>query len=267
MDGELRPLCPVPVWRRIQVPGGMTLNKLHDMICAAMGWAKDYHGYIFTDPKDGAMFGKENSFAIDMMHLPLYGWAYLNDLNTKLSELISSIGEFLLYDYDLGDHFMHRISVESIIDSTQSNGAIQLVDGSGACPPEDSNGLPVKGNKGFQMLCEWGPDSKEYIDACLIATRTSLNYQGGNSREVFSPEKFDLERRQRAVLAAATGEVSAMECKVCGSGESLSRCTRCRKVRYPISLSLIQRISILCVCTLGTILLQRMSVTRLESRT
>ena len=231
MEEEIRPLYPIPVWRKIRVPGGITLNRLNDMIRAAMGWAKDYHGYIFTDPKDGAMFGKENSFAIDMMHLPLYGWGYLNDLETKVSQLITSIGEFLLYDYDLGDHFMHRIIVEEIIGPTQSNGSMQLLDGAGACPPEDSNGLPVKGNHGFQILCSWPSDSKEFIEACAIATRTSLNYQGGNSREIFSPDRFDLQRRQRAVLAAARGEDFAPECKVCGNYESLSVCTRCRKVQ------------------------------------
>jgi hypothetical protein len=33
-------------------------------------------------------------------------------------------------------------------------GRIQLLDGEGACPPEDSNGQPEKGNGGFEQLCK-----------------------------------------------------------------------------------------------------------------
>jgi hypothetical protein len=36
-----------PVWRRVLVPANMRLNRLHDVIQAAMGW-DGYHMHAFT---------------------------------------------------------------------------------------------------------------------------------------------------------------------------------------------------------------------------
>jgi len=36
-----------PVWRRVQLSGGTTLGKLHEVIQTVMGW-QDYHLHSFT---------------------------------------------------------------------------------------------------------------------------------------------------------------------------------------------------------------------------
>jgi hypothetical protein len=33
------------------------------------GWMRHYHGYLFTDFRDGALFGPKGSQAIDMMRM------------------------------------------------------------------------------------------------------------------------------------------------------------------------------------------------------
>jgi hypothetical protein len=35
-----------PIWRRLEVPSGITLRRLHDVIQAAFGW-QDYHLWVF----------------------------------------------------------------------------------------------------------------------------------------------------------------------------------------------------------------------------
>ena len=63
-DKEVSP----PTWRRLRCSGGVTLGAFADKILApALGWCRNYHGYIFTDRTDGAQFGAPNSSAIDMV--------------------------------------------------------------------------------------------------------------------------------------------------------------------------------------------------------
>lgn len=46
------------MWRRIKVAGSTKLFAFQDKILApALGWVRNYHGYLFVDDKDGAIFG------------------------------------------------------------------------------------------------------------------------------------------------------------------------------------------------------------------
>jgi pRiA4b ORF-3-like protein len=38
-----------PIWRRLQVPGSIKLNRLHEVFQVAMGWT-DSHLHQFMDP-------------------------------------------------------------------------------------------------------------------------------------------------------------------------------------------------------------------------
>jgi hypothetical protein len=166
----LSPLKPVPIWRRIVVSGGMNLAQLHDRVLApAVGWVRNYHGYLFTDPKDGALFGPEDCSAVDMMHMPRNGHTFCSDKEIKLAELIQSPGDFLLYVYDLGDTFRHRLTLEAVAAPEDSTGALQLLEGAGACPPEDSIGLPEMGCKGV-CACVYA-----YMYTCVCFT-SYLNF-------------------------------------------------------------------------------------------
>ncbi|MBT2401755.1 plasmid pRiA4b ORF-3 family protein [Streptomyces sp. ISL-100] len=42
---DIRP----PVWRRLQVPADITLDRLHQVIQTAMGW-ENYHMHVFETP-------------------------------------------------------------------------------------------------------------------------------------------------------------------------------------------------------------------------
>ncbi|KAG9051596.1 hypothetical protein FS837_004106 [Tulasnella sp. UAMH 9824] len=48
----------VKVWRRGKVSGGLSLAVLADkIITPLMGWTQNYHAHIWTDFKDGSVFG------------------------------------------------------------------------------------------------------------------------------------------------------------------------------------------------------------------
>ena len=53
-DDILATLEPVEVNRTVKVSGGMNLRQFQDRVLTpAMGWVRNYHGYLFYDPKDG----------------------------------------------------------------------------------------------------------------------------------------------------------------------------------------------------------------------
>jgi hypothetical protein len=122
-NGGLRPLTPVAVWRKVVVSGGITLRQLHDRVLGpAMGWVRNYHGYLIIDTKDGSQFSAQDTSAINMMFLFMHGHDYLSDLKVKLGELVQAPGETSMYEYDLGDRFLHRITVERIAEAESSSG-------------------------------------------------------------------------------------------------------------------------------------------------
>ena len=52
--------------------------------------------------------------------------------------------------YDIGDNWAHSITLVEALPEAESTGAAQLLDGSGACPPEDSCGLEGMGCCAYQ---------------------------------------------------------------------------------------------------------------------
>jgi hypothetical protein len=77
----------------VQGAGGILRRTLHDrFIGPAMGWTRNYHGYVFRDVVDGAVFGPENSTAIDMMHMTDFYVRSVPDTQTTLAQLVQSSG-------------------------------------------------------------------------------------------------------------------------------------------------------------------------------
>ncbi len=58
------------------------------MVAPLTGWVRNYHGYQFFDRRDGAAWGPEDSSAIDMMHMAMNGFDYLDDRKTRLAEIL-----------------------------------------------------------------------------------------------------------------------------------------------------------------------------------
>ncbi len=123
-----------PVWRRVRVPGSLSLGELHSVIQVAMGWEDD-HLHAFT--VGGRRFGPGGT-----------------DLQVEDEEKIT-IGEALprmrarmLYDYDIGDSWQHEVVVEEI-ERTASAVEIACLAGRRACPPEDCGGI-----WGYAELCD-----------------------------------------------------------------------------------------------------------------
>jgi hypothetical protein len=132
------------VWRRVRVSARTPLAALVDkVLLPLMGWDRNYHAWIFMDPKDWSIFGPAaNNSAIDMMHVPLHA-IYMIDTEAEkvtLGHLLKAAGEELGWIYDLGDRWRHNLKVVEVVPTDDSCGKVIVMDGAMQCPPEDSAG-------------------------------------------------------------------------------------------------------------------------------
>lgn len=157
-----------PIWRRIEVPGHITLAKLHQVLQVAMGWTDSHlHQFIIgktyygTPDPDFDLFGDTE-----------------NECNFKLQQVAPREKMKFRYEYDFGDGWEHEILVEKVFPLTEERRHPVCLKGVKACPPEDIGGL-------------WG-----YYDFLEIMEDTKhpeheemLEWLG----DTFDPDRFDLE--------------------------------------------------------------------------
>lgn len=119
---DIRP----PIWRRLQVPADLTLDRLHLVIQNAMGW-ENYHMHLFQTPAGD--YGRRDSELghRDERKVPLYAVA-------------PATGDKIDYTYDFGDDWVHRIQVEKVLPKEAARTYPRCVTGRRACPPEDCGG-------------------------------------------------------------------------------------------------------------------------------
>lgn len=126
-----------PIWRRIQVRGGTTLERLHWIIQAAMGWGNE-HLWVFDIR--GLRYTDEE-------------WAPDNAdeaaRNVTVDELGLEAGARFLYTYDFGDNWKHVVEVEKILAPVSGVHYPRCVKARRACPPEDIGGV-----WGYEALLE-----------------------------------------------------------------------------------------------------------------
>jgi hypothetical protein len=158
-----------PVWRRVIVPAAYSLDRLHAVIQAAMGW-EDCHLHAFR-------VGKVSYGPAD----PDDELGYLDERKFRLGELRA---RRISYEYDFGDSWDHELVIEAR--TTAADGAHYpvCVAGEGACPPEDCGG-----SYGFAELKALlaGPSSAEREEM--------LEWTGGE----YDPSRFDLAAASAAV--------------------------------------------------------------------
>uniref|UniRef100_A0A0G4FCP3 MYND-type domain-containing protein n=1 Tax=Chromera velia CCMP2878 TaxID=1169474 RepID=A0A0G4FCP3_9ALVE len=214
-----------PLWREVRVSSAMSLRAFQDRVLnPAIGWCRNYHFYPFTDATDGSLFGPVDSMAVDSMHLMWMGYWHLDDREFYLSDFFVQKGDRMVYEYDLGDHWTHLISLERVFSAEESDGAVRVLGGEISCPPEDSNGLGEKGPAAFYAALQEGKFEKDDRDTlkAVCEAASALNYKdpfgkkgegGGEGSDAFSVPfrrdfKFDLGAAVARVEAAIRGRSS-----------------------------------------------------------
>jgi hypothetical protein len=130
-------LMPLPVWRRILVPGQYSFWDLHVAIQDSMGW-EDRHLHQFTldDPVTGerVRLGIPDDSGFYGVSEVLPGWEHRVSRFMKPDALPS------LYTYDFGDEWQHEVILETTLPSKATLVLPHCQEGEGRCPAEDSGG-------------------------------------------------------------------------------------------------------------------------------
>jgi len=157
-----------PVWRELRLRGDTTLDKLHEVLQVAMGWT-DSHLYLFH--AGGEKYGE-----------PDPEWEKVRDsARTTLEDIVRETGRSFVYEYDLGDSWMHEVTVSGPVEAAGRREAAgderpRCTGGARACPPEDCGG-PYR----YQVLLKAISDSRHEEHDELLA------WIGDD----FDPEAFD----------------------------------------------------------------------------
>ena len=115
-----------PVWRRLLLPGEMTLGDLHQAIQAAMGW---HDGYLNSFDIGGRQYGDRHT--VDDV---------ADENRLTLNSLLKSGVARFAYTYDFGDNWEHALVIEKRAPAGEARSYPACVGGKRNCPPEDCGG-------------------------------------------------------------------------------------------------------------------------------
>jgi hypothetical protein len=154
-----------PVWRTFVVSSDITLPDLHKVLQSVMGWTNSHlhqfviNGKFYTAPE-------KDSF-MDL----------IDYRGVKLSQVLSAEKESIVYEYDFGDGWEHKIILEEIL-KPEALSHPSCLAGKRCCPPEDCGG-PFAYEDLLKVISD--KDNAEY--------KETIEWLG----EDFDPEYFDIE--------------------------------------------------------------------------
>ena len=157
------------IWRRVQVPGTITLATLHDVIQLSMGWTDSHMhqflvGKISYEPTSGGSAIREST--------------KYDERNVKLYELEEGMHFMFSYLYDAGGGWEHDIRLEEVVPHTRELLYPVLLSGEQACPPETMSDIHE-----YQELLESLEDPSK---------NSHLNLYELTGSNDFDPDAFDL---------------------------------------------------------------------------
>jgi hypothetical protein len=155
-----------PVWRRVQVAGSTTLERLHPVILKTMGW-RDVHLHEFE--VGGKRYGQPEPDEPQYKVEP--------EWKLTLRAAAPAEGARFRYVYDFGDGWRHGVLVDAIQTPASPFRHPVCLAGERACPPEDCGGPP-----GYARLLE------VLRDRTHPEHREMLAWAGRG----FDPERFNL---------------------------------------------------------------------------
>ncbi|RYH25580.1 hypothetical protein EON65_15450 [archaeon] len=78
-----------------------------------------------------------------MMHANLHFLLVMDDRQVPVAAMLRKPGDECMFVYDLDDDWYHQLKMVQIA-KVEGGGNVELLDGKGACPPEDSIGLTTR---------------------------------------------------------------------------------------------------------------------------
>lgn len=130
-----------PIWRRLDLPGDLTVDGLHHVLQIAFAWTNSHlHKFRTSSNYDGPSF----LTAFDISE----GDDGVAEDEVRLDQILAEAGDRLWYEYDFGDSWHHVLKVEKILDDPPVHPV--CLAGRLAGPPEDCGGI-----WGYSEIAEW----------------------------------------------------------------------------------------------------------------
>lgn len=121
------------IWRRVVVNNDLSLEDMSSVILTIMPWHGG-HLHQFTQKEKYYMSPyPEAEYEDDLESMKEY-------LQTTIGDLLKAEGDFLKFEYDFGDSWMHNISVEKVLPPLEGRRA-SYVKGKNMAPPDDCGGV------------------------------------------------------------------------------------------------------------------------------
>lgn len=167
-----------PIWRRLDIDSDLTLHQLHAALQAAFGWL-DGHLHQFVAGGTGSRreyFVDQRSGEVDV---DMDG---ADESSVRIGQLLATPGESILYEYDFGDDWEHRIVLEESLPRAAETAPVVCVAGRRRGPLEDSGGMD-----GYQRICQIlaEPSHPEYAETCA--------WVGVDAGDEFDPAEFSVD--------------------------------------------------------------------------
>ncbi|WP_250282988.1 plasmid pRiA4b ORF-3 family protein [Frankia sp. CiP1_Cm_nod2] len=165
-----------PIWRRLEVPADIRLDRLHTVIQAAFGWY-DTHLHVFE-----TQYGSFSSPDADP--------GYRAEAAVTLEQVVPTANDKIFYTYDFGDSWEHDILLEKVLSPDPTVRYPRCTGGRRAAPPEDCGGI-----WGYAELLQVlkDPDHPEHDE--------KLEWLGVDNAVEFAPERFDTVAVNQALSA------------------------------------------------------------------
>jgi hypothetical protein len=122
------------VWRRVDVPRSLPLDRLHLVLQGAMGWTGVHSHEFETVAVDGSRH-PERFLPDDALG---GGQVGEREATMPVGRLLGRPGDRLRYVYDSGDEWRHTLRLEQIVPGVDDHP--RCVAGARACPPESCGG-------------------------------------------------------------------------------------------------------------------------------
>jgi len=191
--------------REVMVPSGITMDLVHEVIVAAMGW-QDYHLHAFIQGGVDDPLAPRLLTEADIAE----GEEGLLESEVRLFEVLRANGDEVGHEYDFGDGWRHVVRLIACGDDADAippgdpvwavadrdadpEARVRLIDGHGACPPEDVGGIHYYNQVAAWLRGEPGAriDEPEQLRAWLP--------------EGFDPDVFDINAAQNRLAATRAG--------------------------------------------------------------
>ena len=186
--------APVPVVRRLSVPSNLYVGHFVYVLVYAMGW----DGYHLTELTQGDTLWrstKEKAMDAesDLDYEECYpGMKVRNSFRATVSQMLKKVGDECSLTYDMGDSWHHTVRLVEVhrYEDAQirfTNIGVELLSGTGACPPEDCGGI-----SGYEEILRIIQDPEDSV--MPGSDRASLQSLLGKD---FDPSFFDIRSARR----------------------------------------------------------------------